>query len=73
MINWVLGGDMIRSIHNGDPEEFLSWTNRSPVFDCMVGCESFEVDLDTLTMIPGTPTRGDATGPAAPPVTDTRR
>ena len=58
LINWALGGDMVRSIHGGDPEAFLKWTRRSPVFDCMVGCESFEVLTDSLSTIPATQTRG---------------
>ena len=57
-INWALAGDMIRSIHRGDPTEFIKWTRRSPVFDCMVDCESFRLAEDTLTVIDGTPTRG---------------
>ena len=57
-INWELGGDMIRSIHGGDPANFLKWSRRSPVYDCLVNCDDFYVDLDTLTHIPGTPTRG---------------
>ena len=57
-INWVQGGDMVRSIHDGDLSKFLQWTRRSPVFDCLVDCESWSLDRDTLTLIPGTPTRG---------------
>ena len=49
---------MVRSIHQGDPIKFLQWTRRSPVFDCLVDCESWTLDRDTLTVIPGTPTRG---------------
>ena len=49
---------MVRSIRQGDPIKFLQWTRRSPVFDCLVDCESWTLDRDTLTVIPGTPTRG---------------
>ena len=38
--------------------EFIKWTRRSPVFDCLVACDSFYLDEDTITEIPGTPTRG---------------
>ena len=57
-LNWALGGDMVRSIHRGDPLRFIEWTCNSPVFDCLVNCESYEIDVDTLTNIPGTQTRG---------------
>ena len=56
--NWALGGDMVRSLHGGDPLRFLQWTRRSPVFDCLVDCESFSLDRSSVTTIPGTPTRG---------------
>lgn len=58
LYNWALGGDMLRAIHQGDPSNFLRWTLRSPVYDSMVRCESFNVESDTVEMIPGTPTRG---------------
>ena len=58
LTNWALGSDMVRGIHGGDPLQFLRWTRTSPVFDCMVDCESFELEMDTLSTIPGTPTRG---------------
>ena len=56
--NWALGGDMVRSLHGGDALRFLAWTRRSPVFDCLVDCESFALDRSSITTIPGTPTRG---------------
>ena len=58
LLNWELGGGMLRAIHQGDPRQFLRWTLRSPVYDCMVRCESFEVEADTVEVIAGTPTRG---------------
>lgn len=58
LLNWALAGDMMRQVHQGDPGKFLSWARRSPVFDCLVNCEKFEVEASTVQVIPGTQTRG---------------
>lgn len=58
LLCWATAGDMMRTIHGGDPAKFVRWTRRSPVFDCMVGCERFEIEADTVLLLPGTPTRG---------------
>ena len=57
-LNWELGSDMLRGIHKGALDNFLSWSNKSPVFSCMVDCERFTVDADSITLVPGTMTRG---------------
>eukprot|EP00962_Isochrysis_galbana_P027598 scaffold8679_cov121-Isochrysis_galbana.AAC.8 len=58
-LNWQFASGMIRSIHRGEFEKFVTWSENSPVFGTMLGCDGFTLEMDTLLLIPGTPTRGD--------------
>eukprot|EP00967_Tisochrysis_lutea_P121248 scaffold199631_cov37-Tisochrysis_lutea.AAC.1 len=58
-LNWDFASGMMRTIHRGDFERFVTWSENSPVFGTMLGCDGFTMEMDTLQLLPGTLTRGD--------------
>jgi len=57
-LNWDFASGMMRCIHRGDFDKFVKWSENSPVFGTMLGCDGFIILMDTLQKLPGTPTRG---------------